>query len=214
MRRRCLSLIEVVISLGLLTLLLSTLFFWYRSLMQQKYELAALKSPLVEEKYAEQRLNHILTRSQLPLFSTYPDHSLVFLFDRGICPQPDLSGKVLGRLFFEESKKSLYLGVWPDPAKNKESPCQTTLLLDKVNKCDFMFYYPPDPFKKTVSPEEVGKPKPREGWQAAWKEGYRIQPAMIKITIERDVKINGKNHVCEYVFDLPLPIIYPQEALG
>lgn len=213
MRKRSLSLIEMVISLGLLTLLLSSLFYWYQALTKQKHTFQKLKEPIVEERYARQRLSSILAEAELPLFSSVKGDNFVFIFDRGVTSQIDLAGKVLARLFFDPKREALYLSVWPHPESGKQHPCQTTCILDHVLTCTFSFYSPPDPFK-IVNPEQVGHSRPHAGWQKEWKDDYHTLPALIKIKITRDPKKGIKNHEFEYVFDLPIPIIYPQERIA
>src|ERR1700733_15857780 len=168
MKKRSISLIEVIVSLGLLSLLLSTLFFWYHSLSKQKETFNRLKWPLMEERYAHQRLQHILPKPELPIFTLHPDGDLVFTFDRGLSVYPDLSGRVLARLYYDPTAYAICLGIWPCPALHKqplESPSQTLVLLDGVTECSFHLYSPPDPFRKPVDPEEVGKSRPTDGWQ-------------------------------------------------
>ena len=207
MKKRAISLIEVIVSLGLLSLLLSTLFFWYHSLNKQKEDYNHLKGPLMEERYAYQRLQHILNKADCSLFAT-ESGSLVFVFDRGPSPLSDLSGQVLGRLYYDAIHQSLCLGVWPHPKSEKTDPSQTCILLDGVEACSFAFYSPPDPFKKPVDPEEVGNARPTEGWQDEWKSSYKTLPALIKISIARDESKGIKEHTFDYLFDLPVPVVF------
>lgn len=209
MRKRAFSLVEMIISLGLFSLLLGTLFFWYHSLSKQKGEQNKLKGPLMEERYAFQRLQHILGKTDPYLFSALDDSSVTFIFDRGPAPTPEFSGPVLGRLYHDPENKWLCLGVWPHPKSGKNEPCETTLLLDGVAKCSFEFYSPPDPFKKIVDPEEIGKPRPIEGWQSQWSSTYNRLPALVKMKIARDESKGIEKHEFEFLFDLPSPLIYP-----
>lgn len=204
MKKQTFSLIEVLVCLGLLSLLLSTLFSWYYTLSQQKAEFNTLKAPLMEERYAHQRLQQILPTVNTPFFST--EDGLVFIFDRGLCVIPELSGKVLGRLYHDPLTHRLCLGIWPYPTHHEvlQEPSQTLILLDGVIGCSFEFYYPPDPFRNKVNPSPIGTSTPLEGWQNQWKKSYNRLPALVKITITRE-------HTFQYVFDLPIPIIYSQE---
>lgn len=206
MRKRAVTLIEVIICLGLLTLLLTTLSFWYRTLTSHKSELNKSKWSVMEERYAYQRLQQILPQAKLPFF-TCRDGSLVFLFDRGLFPDPLLSNTVLGRLYHDTEQQALCLGIWPEPGQDNllKTPSQTIILLDQVSDLSFQFYYPPDPLKKTVDPKEVGKPEPEEKWQESWRGEYQKLPALIKMYVTRGERKN------KYYFDLPFPIIYPAE---
>jgi type II secretory pathway pseudopilin PulG len=207
-KKRALSLIETVISLGLIALLLSTLFFWYHSMARQKQVYNRLKGPLLEERYAYQRLQKVLLQAELPLFTT-EDNSLVFIFDRGPDLQPQLSGKVLGRLYWDQTSHALCLGIWPLPAKESEEMLsQTLVLLDGVTSCAFEFYFPPDPFKKPVDPEAVKIPRPKEGNQEEWLQAYETLPAWIDLKVARAQEKGIDNHSFVYRFDLPVPIVY------
>jgi prepilin-type N-terminal cleavage/methylation domain-containing protein len=211
MKKRALSLIEMIITLSLLSLLLTTLFFWYRSLTLQKEAFQQIRGPLLEERYAQQRLQAIFSSVELPFF-TPSSSSLVFLFDRGPSLIPELSGKVIAKLYFDEPHQCLCLGVWPKPNKEnpRKFPSQTFILLDKVSSCTFHFYNPPDPFKMSVDPEEVGRSRPQEKWQKEWKSAYHIFPALVKISITRDPSKGIKDHEFDYLFDLPVTVLYPR----
>lgn len=215
MKKRSISLIEIVISLGLLSILLTTLFFWYGTLNKQKEEFNTLKWPLMEERYAHQRLHSILSKAETPFFTTSQEGDLVFIFDRGPAVNPQLSGQVLARLYYDAAHQTLCLGIWPYPKDNDPitTPCKTTILLDRVSKCTFQFYSPPDPFKKTVDPEEVGRSRPKEGWNGGWKTEYNSLPAFIKIHIKRNQSKGVKDRSFDYLFDLPIPVVYAQEMV-
>lgn len=212
MKKRSISLVELLIALGLLSLLLSTLFFWYRTLTTHHAELNRVKGPVSEERYAFQRLQKILPKAEKPFFQS-DNNSLVFMFDRGVTPEPFLSGKVLARLYYEPATQSLKLGIWPDPKKTggARQPTKTLLLLDRVKDARISYYHPPDPFKKPVSPEEVRHPRPIEDWQGTWLEQYEGLPAMIKVTIQREECPGLEGHEMELCFDLMKPIAYPKD---
>lgn len=210
MRKRPISLIEVIICLGLLATLVTTLLALYRSTSQQKEEMDRLNWSLMEERYAHQRLQTILPIAELPLFTTF-DHSLVFIFDRGPYSDPLLSGKVLGRLYFDEAQHALCLGIWPLPNQEdpRRTPSQTLTLLEGVTACTFSFYQPPPPFKNPVNPPMVGTPSPLEGWQNEWQQAYHTLPALVKLSLTREW---ASKRAFEYIFDLPILVVYTQET--
>lgn len=210
-KKRSLSLIEVMISLGLLSLLLSTLFFWYHSLTKQKEECRKLKWPLMEERYAFQRLNSCVLKAELPFFTT--ESGLVFSFDHGVDSIPALSGKVLAHLYYDATSQQVRLGIWPMPNQDTTftSPSYCTVLLEGVASCTFDFYQPADPFKQPVNPEEVGKSRPKDGWHQKWEAAYHTLPALVRIYIKRDPKKGLEEPTVHYCFDLPVKIVYPQE---
>lgn len=214
MSKRSFSMIETLICLGLVALLLSSLTFWYRSLTSQKEIFNQLKGPLMEERYAGQRLQNIFPTVEAPFFTT-SDRSLVFVFDRGTFIEPKLSGKVLGKLYFNETTQTLCLGIWPKPTKEniERSLTQHFVLLDGVSSCHFAFYSPPDLSKQPVDPETVGTPRPQDKWQDRWLPQYTSIPALVKIVITRTPQKGIDNHTFEYLFDLPIEIQYCKEAV-
>ena len=214
MRKRAFSLVETLVSLGLVALLLSSLAYWYRSITTQKITFNNLKGPLMEERYAHQRLQRIFPTIENPFFASASDN-LVFIFDRGTYVEPKLSGKVLGKLYFDPYIKSLCLSIWPFPEAEKQerAPSQNFVLLDGVSACSFAFYFPPDLLKKPVDPETVGLPRPREGWQEIWLSSYKTIPALVKIHITRCENKGIEDHTIEYLFDLPIGILYPKDAV-
>jgi hypothetical protein len=214
MKKRAISLLEVMVCFGLLSLLLTTLFYWYHSLSRGREEFKNLKAPLMEERYAHQRLQSLIPKMEEPLFLA-EDHSLVFIFDRGPYIIPELSGKVLGKLYHDSEARSLCLGIWPKPDRERtpRTPCQTLTLLDGVASCSFELYHPPDPSSsKVVDPKEVGNTTPREGWQEEWKISFHRLPALVKLSVVRDPQKGLESRTIEYHFDLPIPVIYPKRT--
>ncbi len=211
MRRRYITLIEMLISLVLLSFLLSSLFFWYRHLTIRHDTLAKTKWPLIEERYCDQRLQKLFSQIQLqsPFFTTRD--GLVFTFDNGPHPEPLLSHHVLGRLYHDERNNTLSLGVWPLPKEESTTPSENLVLLDHVTSVSFKLYYPPQPSKKGVDTEEVGHPVPNEGWQSIWQQAYPVFPAMLKLIVIRE----GKKERLVFAFELPdrdgEPISYAKE---
>jgi hypothetical protein len=213
MKRYSFTLVEVMISLLLVSLLLSTLFVWYHFLSSQKETCKELKAPLMEERYAYQRLQHILPRATTPFFQSQDGQSLLFVFDRGPFWDPKLAGQVIARLYHDKKEKLLCLGIWPLPTPEEvlQTPTQTWILLDKINSCTFRFYNPPDPYKQPVDPKKVDKAIPLEGWQEQWRGDFRRLPAMMQIILTRgsDNKLSDKEFA--FSFDFPGPITFVEE---
>ncbi|MCH9626856.1 MAG: hypothetical protein S4CHLAM2_04870 [Chlamydiales bacterium] len=204
LRRRAVSLIEVLIAMTLLMLLLGSLFSWYHHLTGRKGELEKCKRAHLEEYYVWQRLEQILPKAQAPFYAE--DDALVFRFDRGLHSDPLLSETVLGKIYFDSRLQTLCLGIWPDPKQEEvRTPCQTFTLVDNVDSFKFALYSPPDPFPKPVDPEQIGKPRPIPTWQNTWLAEYETLPALVCLVIERE----GKERAL--YFDLNQPIIYPAE---
>ncbi len=209
MKKKSFTLIEVLISLGLLTLLLSTLFYWYFSLSTQQKELQLLQIPLQEEEALYRRLNQILPTIQHCCYLRDPQH-LVFFFDRGVCDEPLLAGTPLGCLYSIPKENKLYLTLWPKPDTEvlHREPQETYLLLENISQVAFSFYYPLQADRLTVDPEKIRDPLPREGvWQEEWPLDYKKLPAFIKMKFEREAR------AVEWIFDLGTTPTYPKAVV-
>lgn len=212
--KRTFSLIEVVVCLGLFAFLLQALFFWYHNFCSQKEKLNQLKKPIKEERYAFQTLHQILPTSKAPFFTS--DGCLIFRMNRGPYLEPLLSETVLAKLYHDRDASRLCLGIWPDPKKHGllKTPSQTIVLLEGVSRLEFSFYFPPSPSKKPVNPENVGKPRPKTGWQENWQGEYQALPALVKIELTRAAASSLKKRDVEIIFDLYAPITFVNDLLA
>lgn len=203
-KKRSFSLIELLVSLGLMTLLITALFSWHRHTTKAQGEIEKLKEPLLERRYVWQRLEQMLPHAQTPFFT---DEGLVFRFDRGVSNTPELSGTVLAKLYHDEQAQALCIGIWPDPQKElTRSPSQTLVLMENIDKLSFDFFAPPKPKPLKVDPKEVGDTTPDEGWHTHWLASYNTTPALIEMHLSRD----GDTHTL--YFDLDHAIVHPKES--
>lgn len=190
MRKKAFTLIEVLVSSLLLTLLLGTLFFSYRTLSKEKRNHIFL-----EEKYFEKKMTAIFDKVSTPFFTTEKSE-VVFTYDRGPHLNPLLSGKVLAKLYLDRNGL-LCLCIWPHPETEKQEPSETIVLLDHVDQLTLSFYYPPREPKNTVDPKEVGKDRAPKGWNGSWSQKYDDIPLFAQMIIRQ-----GKEEK-EFRFDLP-----------
>lgn len=210
MRRRShFTLIEMMISLAFLTLLLSSLFIWYRHLTLGREERMRREWRAKEELYLDLQLGKILPNANLkPCFFTSEQEglrSLVFSFDNGAQEEKMLSGSVLGKIFLDESSHTLCLGIWPNPETREKFPCETRVLLEGVKTLSFEFYFPPNALKLGVDPQKVGAYQPREGWQQEWESSYALLPPMMQVIIERLPPKEKKEKEKKLIFSYELP---------
>jgi type II secretory pathway pseudopilin PulG len=196
--KRSFTLVELVISLTLFSLLLSSLFFWYRHINVRTFELRKEAAKLTERRYIQQQLAHFFSHAQTPLF-TY-EKGLLFFFDRGLYEEAELSGKVAAYLYHDAKSGSLLVRVWPDPdpmRKFSREMTQAVVICDQVEELSFEFYHPPPPDPKSVSPVPVGKEVPSIGWQKKWLQEFGPSPALIKVCLKRNQEEE------KYLFLLP-----------
>lgn len=197
MKRKFFTLFELLLSLMLLAILLTTLFGWYRHISFGKKKINEKEMAAMEERYFDKQLQKILPKANLkPCFFTDKDGSLIFTFDNGVQSNPALSGTVLGRLFLDATTHTVCLGIWP--SNGDDEPFQIRKLLSNVESMRFSFYWPVDPFALAVDPSKVGKPEPNPGWPQSWEKEFGELPPMMKIVLE-----HPKERFQEFVFDLP-----------
>lgn len=204
--KRAFSLLETMISLALFSILLTSLFWWYHHFTVQKAKFHESKWPLLEERYAQQRLDKIFSQTSLPFFST--EYGFVFSFDRGLHENPLLANQVLARLYHNPKSKELCLGIWPNQDPLLLEPSETFVLLEDVEKFDCEFYYPPPANRKIVDPKKVGTSSPLRGWNKCWETAFWEVPALIKLKLKR------KGREVTFAFDLHCPIYYGGSEIG
>jgi prepilin-type N-terminal cleavage/methylation domain-containing protein len=181
MKKRALTLLEVMISLVLASILLTTLFSFYKQLFFSRAEIQKSKELILDRILMQERLSQIFAKvvpeieeekglifytSEKP--STLSD-ALCFVYDNGIDPNPSFCGLLKGTLYLSK-EKNLTLQTWPG---------REEILLDSVEALQFSFF---DLEKKQWKQEWLGE-----------KEGL---PAMIKLTLKNKQKE-------EFVFFLP-----------
>lgn len=181
LRRRCFSLIEVLISLGLVSLLLTTLSFFFYQMNMMDIASQKQQSKAFRLRYLESRLGETLSQTTAPkdplkdfyfftatssdaIYKPNSSH-LVFTFNNDVSLVDSLfSNHVLGQLFLD-NQGNLTLALAPSPQKweaHHSIPVQREILLEKVDSMEFNFFVPPESVEST-EPESVesepAKPK-------------------------------------------------------
>jgi hypothetical protein len=166
-------LIEVVIALGLTIMILMTLMFFYRQVIQIGAESDQIITKNFALRYIETRLAAILPRTvsqtdsekDFVFFSigdeslTKPgSQSLIFTFDNDISLDKRFSGHVLARLYLDHSG-NLMIAYWPSPNRweqNLTPPIKKERLFEGVENLAFEFYIAPDRKNEEI-PEKDSK---------------------------------------------------------
>lgn len=208
-RRQQLTLIEVLISLALTMLLLSTLTYFYQDIMKMNVEYEKLRKEGFQFTYVENRLSNILPKAVSPTdkkkdfaFFTSGDAngflkmgqpSLIFAFDSGVEVDKNFANHVVGRLFVNKDNQ-LILATWPSPKRwesIKQPPMKKEILMDQVDSLHFEFYVPPG---KANNQHPI---EPKNAWHKEWKQEYQKLPAMVRVLLTRQ----GKS--MNFVFPIP-----------
>lgn len=212
MKRRPVTLIEVIISLSLVSVLLTTLLFWYSHFAKKGHEDQRCRHQLRQEYFAYKRLEEVLESvtldSKKGKTTFYSDGSsgLTFTFDYGIHSSPVLCNVVLGKLHILNGQ--LRLDFWPQPTDQNYSttPNASVIFLDGVEAMNCEFLAPCRTKKLIVSPDQIGELVTKPGWHQEWLPEQKALPALVKLEITGEKTFT-------WIFDLNLPIFYPQVAL-
>lgn len=210
LRRSPMTIIEVLISMALTMLAITTLLYFYYQVDEINRSIEKVQETSFQSRYLEGRLAAILPRtlgendpSKDFIFATTDGKpgltkggwpTLLFMYDNGVDLNPDFSNNVLGRLYVSE-KGDLMLAMWPAPGRwrsDQPVPMRKELLFEGVEGMAFSFFIPPQKDRKTKVEGE--------GWVEEWKQEYKQLPALVSIdlTVERE----GEKVVLNYVFPL------------
>lgn len=109
MKKRSFLLMELVISIILLSLLLGVLGSWsYRIFLSQRQDRQAYQSFLEEYRTYQRLRKYFLSATTLQI----DEQALCILtFDRGVYSDPDLAGTVLGRLYYDDKRHQLGMSI-------------------------------------------------------------------------------------------------------
>lgn len=166
--KRPVTLLEVLISLALTVIILTTLTFFYRQVGIIGVEVDHVIADNFRMRYVETRLARIFPKivaandkkKDFVFFSvgdegvTKPgSESLIFTFDNAISLDKDVSNHALGRIYLDNDG-NLMLAYWPSPKRweNGTLPeMKKEVLMEGVENVRFEFYIPPEKSAKPVN---------------------------------------------------------------
>lgn len=210
-KRRCMTMLELVISMSLIIALLGILAFFYRDITTLEANAEKNEKEQFYKLYIENRLARILPRTiseyeakkHFVFFSATAEGSsyapktdnLTFLFDNGSDLNPKNASEVLAHLFVDKQNR-LTLMTWPSTKNKKfwENPTGITgkeILLENVERLNFKFYIPKESNRSLIE-EKLGSKKEEsdsilEGkgeWIDKWPKNKKYLPAMIEVIIK------------------------------
>lgn len=210
LRRPPLTILEVLISMALTMLAITTLLYFYYQVDEMNRFIEKIEEESFQSRYLEGRLAALLPRavgendpSKDFMFMSTEGKSgltkggmptLLFMYDNGIDLNPDFANHVLGRLYLDE-KENLTLATWPAPARwrsDQPVPMRKESLFQHVKELRFKFFVPPQKDVKSLFENE--------GWIDQWKEEYKQLPALISVEIVTEK--NEKEETIRYLFPL------------
>lgn len=160
-KRRCFTLLELLIALGLTAMLLTVVTGFYQQVQFLDSKAEGDRNENFKIRYAETRLAKVLTNALSEYSSkrnfyfftskhlqglTSPNNpSLVFVYHNGPSMNPDIANTALARLYVNNDNQ-LCLASWPAPNRWKShlpDTAKTEILLDNVENLSFSFYVAP-----------------------------------------------------------------------
>lgn len=182
--------LEILVGLGLVTILLSLLFSIVIKNLYIEKKMELIRHTVTERQYVQVRIQDLLTSLKMkgPASGLYTEvfpkesfPSVLFITDQGVDPDPRFSGTVLARLYVDE-KKNLCIALWPDD-KNQKNVWRKEILLQKVGKLRLEFL------------------KGRS-WVSSWPK-EETPPSMLRISIEQE------GETLKFAFVIPSVALIP-----
>ena len=216
------TLIEVIIAIGLVSILLVALLGVYHQIDSMHSEVDKTRLQNFRIRYIQTRLSLVFSnavpKSDRDFYFYMSDddqdeirgNSLILAYDNGVDINPVFSNTVIGRLYLDRTGR-LCLSTWPPPSRWEVTPpLKKEVLLDHVTELSFAFYVPPEREEKVIkdikiTSEEIQKEPDNGEWNKEWNLIYKQLPVMVRIIIKRDIAHGLAKPGEEIVFILPLP---------
>lgn len=193
-KRRCMTLLEVLIALSLTAILLSLLMVFYRDQDLINQKLDQLEREAFQMMYIENRLSMIIPKIIAPN-DTKKDFYFFVSNESNSTLKPNIPSLYL------DKEDRLGLATMPSPQRWEHPvPLEYEVLMTGVADLQFEFYVPPDKDRKVFlqNGKKLSEIIPKNHWHQVWKYDYKQLPAILRIKIRLN---DGK----EMQFAFPLP---------
>ncbi len=223
-RKLKMTLLEMLIAIGLLSILLTTVLGIYQNMNWLQQEIGNSQKRKFNLLYVQYRLAEVLPLARAKqkeavgkkphdfyFYTMDADHnsrfqSLVITYDNGIST-PDFSNEVIGKLFVDKENR-LCLVTWP--AIERESgphiPMRKEVLLENVEEIGFAFYLAPRTSKET-NPIDATVEKLYNAWHLQWPlDGMNPDEVSLPPLMRMLVKVSkekGESETFLFAFLLP-----------
>lgn len=237
LRRRYMTLLELMIALSLTVALLIILGYFYRQAAWLDDESERIQKVSFQSRYVETRLMQVIPMIERYYYANgdtknahyyfFSDNgfgggssgggsSLVFVYKTYADVNLNYAFRALGRLFIDKNNR-LMLATWSAPETWEEmSPTKAKLevLLENVKDLKFQFFNPPAKNQKKA--DDQLKPLKElvpsaEGWLDEWKQENHFLPPLMKMMVT--YKPLKEEQTVTYAFPLPQStkmIVYEQ----
>ena len=200
MKKRPITLIEVVIFCSLAAIVLGAILYFFAQTIRVDTKIQNVKKEIYLKQHLELKLHNIFSRLlpssamtndiQKSSFFTHKEKSkkspsLYFYFESGVDPSTEFSGSLFGLLILEYDEelksKVLALKIWPS-SFDKDTvslPTRRHVLLEKVQEINFEFY------TKNEKTNKLEK-------ESLWPEENKKMPLMFLLKVKRELDIKEK----------------------
>lgn len=162
------TLIELIVSLFLISTILFVLFKFFISISKVEISFEKSKKEIFFKNRMNVKLNTIFSKLSSKTFKFYTENrSLFFEYDRGIDPDPAFSAIISSSLFINK-KKELILRIYSSDNKSLKDE----VLAKNIKDLSFEFIY-----------KKNGKIKTKSHWSKKKKE----LPSIIKIKLDKNI---------------------------
>ena len=173
MKKKAFTLIEILISLFLISIILMVMFRFFSSSLRMEIKIEQAKKEIFSKNNLQLRLDTIFSKISNKTFSNSPifyteNNKLFFVYDNEIDPNPKLSSDVFAILYLSKNQ-NLTLKIFP--FEKEKTICRKEILKKNVDSLSFEFF--------TKKDGEVKKAN-------SWSKKQLKLPVSIKINLDKN----------------------------
>ncbi len=190
-KKRFFTLIEVIVSLTLITIVITILFGYFTKISKVEQEIEDIKKIVYKKSNLQIRLNNIFAQlyskdfNQIPFYTEVEKNeknlSLCINFDNGVDPDPNFSDVVKAKIFIDKNS-NLILEIWSKDKKTKIT--RKEILFTAVNNLEYKFLSSNDLQMKSY---EIEKITDTLYWYNFWPKERNTTPSVIYMKINKDL---------------------------
>lgn len=190
-KKRFFTLIEIIISLFLITIIITFLFGYFTKISKVELEIEKTKKIVYEKGNLHIRLNNIFAElyskeiNQNPFYTEFEKNTknicLNINFNNGVDPDPNFSDILKAKIFVNE-KKDLILEIFSNDKKNKIP--RREILFKNVDNLEYKFLSNNDFQMKSYQIEQLSD---SWFWYNFWPEEKKGFPSVIYMKLNKDL---------------------------
>ncbi len=220
------TLMETLVALTLLSVVLTTVFGFFRELSWWNTQNEIEEKNDLQMRYLESKLQWIFSntvhesdsRRKFYFYTIPADQgvskatSLVFTFDNGVHYNPIYSGDVLGRLYLDDQNR-LCLAIWPLYSENPQQMMIKEVLSENVRQLSFRFFCPPSKVPHPIDPQKK-IPESDKWHEDEWLLSYSRLPVIVELNMileKKEKKKSSKEWTSAFVLPAKhYPLLLPR----